>query len=60
MVSASRRIAQRSRRHFAEDAHGEARSGERLAKNNFLRQAEFQAELAHFIFEEAFEAARRA
>ena len=55
MASALRKISQRLRRHFAEDAHGQAGAGERLAQDNFLRQAEFEPELAHFVLEQAFQ-----
>ena len=41
-------------RNFAQEAHSEAGAGERLAMNDFFRQAEFQSELAHFVFEQTF------
>ena len=55
MVSALRRISKRDRRDFAENAHGEAGAGERLAQNNFARQAQFESQLAHFVLEQAFQ-----
>ena len=55
MASALRRISQRAGRDFAEDAHGQAGSGERLAPDDFLGQAQFQAEQADFVLEQAFQ-----
>ena len=45
MASASRRISQRFGVDFAEDADGQAGAGEGLAVDDFLGQAEFEAEL---------------
>ena len=39
-------------RDFAQAAHGEARAGERVPPDDFFRQAELQAELADFVFEQ--------
>ena len=55
MVSASRKISQRVGRDFAQDAHGQAGAGERLAQDDFLGQAQFQPELPHFVLEQAFQ-----
>ena len=52
MASASRRIAQALAGHFAEDAHGEAGAGERLALNDLVRQPELRADLAHLVLEQ--------
>src|SRR6185436_727522 len=40
---------------FAEDADGEAGAGEGLAIDDFFGEAELEAELAHFVFEKAYE-----
>jgi hypothetical protein len=40
---------------FTQNADGEAGAGERLAEDDFFGEAEFEAELADFVFEEAFE-----
>ena len=40
-------------RYFAQNAHGQAGAGEGLAHDDFLRQAQFQAKLAHLILEQA-------
>ena len=55
MASALRRICAAGRRDFAEDAHGEAGAGERLAPDDFLGQAQFETELAHFVLEQTFQ-----
>jgi hypothetical protein len=55
MASALRRISQRARRDFAEDAHGQAGAGERLAPDDFLGQTEFQAEQPDLVLEQAFQ-----
>ena len=39
-------------RDLAENAHGESRTGERLAINDFFRQTELQSGLPHFVFEQ--------
>ena len=38
--------------HLAEDAHAEARARERMAVHHLARQAELDAELAHFVLEQ--------
>ena len=55
MVSALRRISRRCGRDFAEDAHRQAGAGERLAQDDLARQAQFEAQLAHLVLEEALE-----
>ncbi len=52
MASASRSRSSRSLRHFAQAAHGQARTGERMTPDNFVGQAELQAELADFVLEQ--------
>ncbi|KAF0806036.1 cytosine deaminase [Alcanivorax xiamenensis] len=37
---------------FAEDAHAQAGAGEGVAVDHVIRQAEFEADLAHFVLEE--------
>ena len=55
MLSAARKMSQRAGRDCAQDAHGQAGAGEGLAKDDFLGQAQFQAQLADLILEQAFE-----
>ena len=38
--------------HFAEDAHAQAGSGERMAIHHLARQAQFHADAAHLVFEQ--------
>ncbi len=52
IASALRSRSAHSRVHFAEDAHAETRAGERMAEHHLARQAELEAELAHFVLEE--------
>ena len=39
-------------RHLAQNAHAQPRAGERMAEHELARQAERDAELAHFVLEE--------
>ena len=39
-------------RYFAQDAHAEARAGERVAEHHRARQAEFEAEATHLVLEQ--------
>ena len=55
MASALRRISQRAGRDFAQDAHGQPGPGKRLAQDDFLRQAQFEAQLADLVLEQAFQ-----
>ena len=41
--------------YFAKNTDGEAAAGEWLPVNNLLGQTQFQAELAHFVLEQAFQ-----
>ena len=38
--------------HFTEDTHAQARARERVAVDHVVRQAQFQADLAHFVLEQ--------
>ncbi len=38
--------------HLAEDAHAQARAGERVAVDHVVGQAQLQADLAHFVLEQ--------
>ena len=55
IASASRSVSSRSLGDFAEAADGEARAGERVSPDDVFRQAELQAELADFVFEQVAE-----
>ena len=52
IASASRSVSSRSLGDFAEAADGQARAGERVPPDDFLGQAELQAELADFVLEQ--------
>ena len=52
IASARRSRSAYSRLHFAEDAHAQARARERMAEHHVARQAELEAELAHFVLEQ--------
>ncbi len=52
MASASRSVSSALARDFAEAADGEAGAGEGVPPDDFFGQAELQAELADFVFEQ--------
>ena len=52
IASAWRSRSAYSLRDFAEDAHAETRARERMAIHHLARQAELDAEPAHFVLEQ--------
>ena len=52
MASASCSVFDALRRHFADDADGEARAGEGLAADDLVRQAELEADGTHLVLEQ--------